>query len=99
MQYPFIKKLAQTKKKKKYCDRIYSMCDRIYSNSTMHLLDFETLNYILIKIKKLNNIRMSIIAIIRDDSESSRQYNKGRKKLEIKSLLLEKILVYSKHSN
>lgn len=42
---------------------------------------------------------MSIIAIIQDDSESSRQYNKGRKKLEIKLLLLENILVYSKHSN
>ena len=65
----------------------------------MHLLDFETLNYILIKIKKQNNIRMSIIAVIQDDSESSRQYNKGRKKLEIKLLLLENILVYSKHSN
>ena len=42
---------------------------------------------------------MSIIAVIQDDSESSRQYNKGRKKLEIKLLLLENILVYSKHSN
>lgn len=42
---------------------------------------------------------MSIIAIIQDDSESSRQYSKGRKKLEIKLLLLENILVYSKHSN
>ena len=65
----------------------------------MHLLDFETLNYILIKIKKQNNVKMSIIAIIQDDSESSRQYNKGRKKLKIKLLLLENILVYSKHSN
>lgn len=42
---------------------------------------------------------MSIIAIIQDDSESSRQYSKGRKKLEIKLLLLENILVYSKRSN
>ena len=65
----------------------------------MHLLDFETLNYILIKIKKQNNVKMSIIAIIQDDSESSRQYNKGRKKLKIQLLLLENILVYSKHSN
>lgn len=42
---------------------------------------------------------MSIIAIIQDDSESSRRYSKGRKKLEIKLLLLENILVYSKRSN
>lgn len=43
---------------------------------------------------------MSIIAVIQDDSESSREYNKGRKNLDvnigkkkIKLSLLENILV------
>ena len=66
------KKSQRKLKTKKYCDKIYS-------NNNLHLLDFETLNYILIKIKKQNNVKISIIAIIQDDSESSRQYNKGRK--------------------